>query len=267
MKIPFICVNYNSEEETIKYIDNIFTLDNSNVAFIIIVDNSPTLNSYEIIKTYIEAHKLENTVTLIRCENKGYFHGLNIGIKEAKKNNKTLGYMVVGNNDILFEKNFIKNLIHNKYQDDVLVIAPDIITTEGSHENPHVLHKMSRLRILKYDLFFSNYYLGKFFRLLKPSERPMQKHDPIGKNIYMGIGALYVLTPTFFKHFSELWDYVFLYGEEAILTGQINSVNGKIFYDPSLICFHNESSTTGKMEKKSKYEIVQNSYKIYRKYL
>lgn len=38
----------------------------------------------------------------------------------------------------------------------------------------------------------------------------------------MRIGSLYILTPNFFKHYEKLSEEAFLYGEEAILTGQIN---------------------------------------------
>ena len=83
----------------------------------------------------------------------------------------------------------------------------------------------------------------------------------------MGIGALYILTPNFFKYFKKLTEEVFLYGEEAVFAGQIASVNGEIYYEPVLVCYHNESSTTSNIGSKSKYKIIQNSYKIYRKYL
>jgi len=83
----------------------------------------------------------------------------------------------------------------------------------------------------------------------------------------MAIGAVYILSRNFFKYFNKLWDKVFLYGEEAILASQIESVNGKIIYEPTLKCYHNESSTTSKIIYKEKYMIIQKSYRIYRKYL
>lgn len=83
----------------------------------------------------------------------------------------------------------------------------------------------------------------------------------------MGIGALYILTPHFFKHFDQLWDELFLYGEEAVFGKQIDSVNGKIVYEPKLKCHHNESATTSRMSSRHKYEVVRSSYKIYKKYL
>ncbi|AZB02266.1 glycosyltransferase family 2 protein [Chryseobacterium joostei] len=268
MIIPFICVNYNSHEETIKYIDNVLLLDINGNTLIVVVDNSPTDVSFNILKKYVEEKSIsENKVVIIKKENRGYFQGLNDGIEFAQKKGINNTYFVVGNNDITFEENFIIKLLSYHAEDADMVIAPDVITTEGSHENPHVIDKMSFLRKLKYDVYFSNFAVAKILGKIKSTERRFNPHDPIKKKIYMGIGALYILTPNFFKHYEKLSEEVFLYGEEAILTGQINKVNGNIIYDPELICYHNESSTTSKMNLKHKYKIVQKSYKIYRKYL
>ncbi len=141
-------------------------------------------------------------------------------------------------------------------------MAPDVITIDKIHENPHVIHKMSFFRKLKYKIYFSNYYLAKLITQFYSAERKPKAFDPEAKYIYMGIGALYVLTPHFFSHFNSLWDDVFLYGEEAVLTGQVNSVGGKIWYEPSLKCDHNESASTSKIGSKTKYKIIQNSYRF-----
>lgn len=267
-KIPFICVNYNSREETIKYINNVLLLDTNNNAVVIVIDNSPTDESFNILKKYVNDHNIDREkVTILKKENRGYFQGLNDGIEFAQEKGIKDTFFVVGNNDITFDENFIPNLLSYKIDERDLVVAPDIVTTEGSHENPHVVEKMSFLRILKYDVFFSNYFVANLLGKIKSTERSFKPHDPVKRKIYMGIGALYILTPNFFKHFQKLSEEVFLYGEEAVLTGQVNSVNGNIIYDPSLICYHNESSTTSKMNSKHKYKIVQKSYKTYRKYL
>lgn len=269
MKFIFVCVNYNSEEETKKYIDNVLQLDYCEEAFVIAVDNSPTDESFNQLNLFVkERDYSERQVALLRRDNRGYFQGLNDGILYAKELGFSEGYFIVGNNDIIFKKNFISALKSIKIDEKTLVLAPDIITNDGSHENPHVLQKMSFLRKLKYDFFFFDYRLAKLSQRIKNTDvRPFKPHDPIRKEIYMGIGALYVLTPYFFEHFEILSEEVFLYGEEAILTGQLQSVNARIMYEPSLVCYHNESSTTSKMESVSKYHIIQKSYKIYRKYL
>ena len=79
--------------------------------------------------------------------------------------------------------------------------------------------------------------------------------------IHMGIGAIYILTEQFFEHFDELWDRVFLYGEEAVLAGQLASVKGRTFYYPNCIVYHKESLSTGKLPSKTKFKIYQESIK------
>lgn len=265
--IPFICVNYNSYEETLKYIDNVLSL--SEKTMVIIVDNSPTEGSHTIIKNYIEEKESHSRVKLLRRNNKGYFQGLNDGIIYAQNELQIQNtFYIVGNNDIIFREDFVENLYKIELQEKDLVLAPDIITTEGSHENPHVIERMGFLRKLKYKLYFSHFQVAKLMSKIKnPNQRPMKPYDPQRKKIYMGIGALYVLTPQFFNHFEKLTEEVFLYGEEAVFAGQISSVDGNIIYEPALVCYHNESSTTSRMDNRNKYEIIRKSYKIYKKYL
>lgn len=265
--IPFICVNYNSYQETIKFINNVLSLGSN--CIVIIVDNSPANVSYEMIGKYISDNNLLEKVYLLRRTNEGYFQGLNQGIDFAIKELKIIdSYYVIGNNDIIFDNNFVNNLNDIILSKNDLVLAPDVITNNGSHENPHVITKMSFLRKLKYHIYFSNYSIAKVLEKIKnPNQRPFKQYDSKRKKIHMGIGALYILTPYFFQYFDKLTEEVFLYGEEAVLAGQINSVNGNIIYEPKLICYHNESSTTSKISTKEKYEIIRKSYKIYKKYL
>ncbi|WP_316770949.1 glycosyltransferase family 2 protein [Pedobacter frigiditerrae] len=268
MIIPFICVNYHSKGETVKYIENVLSLSSADKAKVIIVDNSKSEDDFLYLQNYIKEKQTASRVDLIRVEeNKGYFHGLNVGIAHAQQVGVSNSFYVIGNNDILFKQDFIVKLQSLHLSDDTLVISPDVVTKEDSHENPHVVHKMSAIRKIKYDVYFSHYIIAKLLGKFKSTERRFKELDPNKKFIYMGIGALYILTPKFFYYFDSLWDKVFLYGEEAVFAGQIRSVSGKILYDPSLVCYHNESATTSQMETKFKYNVVRTSYKTYRKYL
>lgn len=266
MKLVFVCVNYNNSEVTLNYISNVLGIKGDYDLKIVVVDNAS--NEVDVNELYqgIQVLKNEDVVLLISDSNLGYFKGLNLGIKWALDNSYNQ-YQIVGNNDLEFFPDFLKNLEQLDVKKNELVLAPDVITIEGIHENPHVIHKMSFLRKLKYEIYFSNYYLAKLITLFYSAERKPKVYDPIKKHIHMGIGALYILTPNFFKHFDKLWDDVFLYGEEALLAGQIISVDGKIVYEPLLKCNHNESATTSKMGTKYKYKVIQSSYKIYKKYL
>ena len=266
--IPFICVNYNTSAETKKYISNVKSLALAEQALIIIVENSPGEEDFNELDLHIDQNYADDkNVVLLRRENNGYFQALNEGIRYAAKKGISQIFHVVGNNDITFQKDFIVYMLKADLDEKTLVLAPDVVSNEGFHENPHVLYPMGLGRKLKYDLYFSHYKIGNLLTRRKSTERKFKPYDPNRKVIHMGIGALYVLTPNFFRYFSELWEEVFLYGEEAVLAGQLSTVQGKTMYEPSLVCFHNESSSTSQMTSKRIYQLMQRSYRTYRKYL
>lgn len=266
--IVFICVNYHGFEETQKYILNIHSLKSELKLYVIVVDNSNTDDDYLKLNKFIRDEELNYNTKIIRSNNNGYFQGLNKGLDFIKENNYNPLYYVIGNNDITFDEDFVEILCKMQLQKNELIFAPDVITNNGSHENPHVKKRIGKIKKMTFDIYYSNYYIARFINLFyKTNNRKFKSYDPFRQEVYMAIGAIYILTQNFFIFFDRLWEKVFLYGEEAILAGQVNSVNGKIIYEPKLKCFHNESSTTSRINNKDKYKIVQNSYRIYREYL
>ncbi|EFE4714346.1 TPA: glycosyltransferase family 2 protein, partial [Escherichia coli] len=200
--------------------------------------------------------------------NLGYFGGLNLGLKGLPRNHP----IVVGNNDLVYESNFTQIISQTTYPDDALVIAPNVITKDGYHQNPHCRKRVSKFRKFLYDIYFSNYIAAlvltwgsRFLNYLKGGRN--NSFDQGRGYIHMGIGACYVLMPSFFKYFDELDNKVFLYGEEAYLAGQLMEVNGKIFYEPDAIVHHEESATLAKVASKTKYGYMKSSYYDYKKYL
>lgn len=263
----FVTVNHNCFSETKEYILSIMSLNGIFKKHIIIIDNSTTEDDYIVISNYIKENNFE-FVSVVRTENEGYFQALNRGIEISKIKNLNPKFYIVGNNDITFQDNFLDTLHQMKINHNELIIAPDVITKDGSHENPHSINRVSKIKRFSFDIFYSNYYISKFINMFYgTNKRKYKSFNPHRQEIYMAIGAVYVISQHFFEYFAKLWDEVFLYGEEAVLAGQIASVKGKIIYEPSLKCYHNESSTTSKINNKKKYKIIQKSYRIYSKYL
>jgi GT2 family glycosyltransferase len=270
----FITVNYNNVAYTLKYIDSILNQRVSGTEpEIIIVDNNSNRNDM----TQLDTIKAKNVRILKNDQNLGYFKALNIGIAFAMDNlvNKapcTRNHIVVSNNDVEFDSRFMGRLSEMEYSGDTLAVAPNVISSDGYNENPHCIRRLSRLRKLGYRVYVSNYYLGKalywFVQKLKNIRGP-RKNDQAGipQFIYMGIGACYILTEHFFRHFSRLDDRVFLWGEEALLAGQIASVGGRIWYEPGLVLHHKESSTVSRVPSRQAYDIWKESFRIYSKYL
>lgn len=259
----FITVNYNNSKVTIEYVERLESLK----VMIIIIDNNSEISDFTELEGQLKFKK--NVIIIRNNENIGYFKGLNVGLDYIKKNNIKAPFVTIGNNDLIFEINYLIKLQQVNYNENVLAIAPDVYTLENNHQNPHVIEKVSIIRKSFYRLYFSNFYLGNFMMKLykKTKKNNVNIFLDQEKYIYMGIGAVYILTENFFKHFDRLNDDVFLWGEEALFGNQIKSVNGVILYTPNVKIQHLESLTTKKIPTKIKYKQMQKSFKIYSKFL
>lgn len=277
MNFVFIAVNYNGAAHTENYLQSLqeMTLPNGDKLEAIIVDNKSADEDLEKVQTSVARRPFARLIA--QDHNPGYFRGLNAGIESCPKNDDTS--FIVGNNDLKFATDFLVNLKEIPYEKDVLVIAPNITTLSGRRQNPHVVKKVPTSELVKTRIYFSNYYIGQTARLINQAlaswihkMRPISSHqthapEPGRMKIKRGIGACYVLTPHFFHHYQRLDDRVFLWGEEALLSHQVESVGGCTLYDPSIKITHCESASVRFIQKRERYEIVKASYKIYKPYL
>ncbi len=269
MRIVFICVNYNNSIITIDYIESINKINNSGETNfkIIVVDNNSFSEELLILENYLQNVKYPNIEFIKNNENLGYFRGLNCGINSL--NNLDYDFIIIGNNDLSFSVDFFENLQKQKYSNDVLVLAPNIIRLDGIHQNPHFVYKFTKLQNIYRSLYFSNYYISILCQFLyniikyfyKTSDRK-DHHKEL--KIFMGYGACYILTKNFFKYFINLDSPVFLMGEEGILTNQILSVNGSILYTPKLVVLHLDHTSIGKLNNKKLYNFSRDSYKVFK---
>jgi GT2 family glycosyltransferase len=274
-KIAFICVNYNNAQITNEWVESIlncFEYDSSFVDIIIIDNNS---RESEILLLKAMKGKYAQIDIIFSDRNVGYFGGLNIGIKFLENLNQ-YKYVIIGNNDITFAKNFITLLKNEQHEGNVYIIAPSVVTDEGRMQNPHIVDRVNPLDILKTRLYFSNYYLGQFIKIAYQPLKGLQKilKKKSNKQQYLermvikrGIGACYILTKEFLKFCRYLDDRVFLWGEEALLSHQVEENGGVTLYDPAFLVNHHESVSVSLIEQKKRYYMVRESYRIYKDYL
>lgn len=263
----FIAVNYNNFQLTEKYAQSIEKFNADNHINIIIVDNNSEEQDYKALKKSLK--DIKNLKIIRNNKNIGYFAGLNTGITSV--GNKKDSIFIVGNNDIEFKNNFLSELDKIKYDDNVCVIAPNIITLDGYNQNPHYINKLSRKKKLFFKIYFSNYYICKvllyLISIFKKFSKKSNKYCNSEMIIYQGVGACYILTANFFKFYSKLDDGVFLWGEEALLAHQLESINGKMLYSPNMVVYHKENLSVNRIKSKEAYKIGQESYSIYSKYI
>ncbi len=261
MTVAFICVNYNNVNYTKQFIESIRKI--STDIKIVIVDNDSNENDIVELKKIHD----ENVEVIFSDKNVGYFRGLNLGINAIDA--KNYDFVVIGNNDLYFESNFVEELKKMQVNNDILCIAPNIIRLDGIHQNPHIINKFGFKENLYRKLYYSNYYvsivLQKFYNSLKfminPTNRVGNEKEMI---ITMGYGACYILNKNFFNHFKELDAPNFLMEEEGVLANQVLSVGGKTLYFPNLIVNHHDHTSIGKIPSKKLYNFAKESYKHYK---
>jgi GT2 family glycosyltransferase len=265
----FVCTNYNNSHFTRDFVFSIVSaeyFDNSRHK-IVVVDNSDNESEYENLKLILEIYPF---VVVIRPEvNLGYFRGLNEGIKFIRKMFPEINNILIGNNDLKIKSDFFRSLEHivdllDKYP----VIAPDIITLDGIHQNPHVKDKVSWFKLLILDVYYSNYNLGKFmFSINKIIFRFFRKSDvdhQFEGEILQGYGACYILSRVFFDNFAILDAPTFLMGEEAFLSLQIKKIGYYPYYTNKIKISHIDHATVSKVDSYLFWKISSESHRIYR---
>ncbi len=270
IKLGFIFTNFNNTKFTESAIKSISESD-AKYAPVIIVDNAS--KQEHVIKLRSIANEYNNVKLICNVENIGYFKGLNVGIKLGKNQYPQVKYWIIGNNDLTFSKDILAQVLSNQsILNDYPVISPNIITIDGIPQNPHVISKISKFREVIYDLYHFNYYLAGFIKKLakfthRYTDRDDEAHHEEAMEIYQGYGACYILTPTFFENFEELWSPTFLMYEEFFLSKQLEEKGYKIFYEPSIRIQHHWHATTTELPKRLYWEFSRNAHKEYRKHI
>ena len=272
MEYYLVIVKYNNSDVTINCIQSTKKILGKKFSKIMVVDNNSNDLDRNRLCCFIKKESCVNIELLKLDSNIGYFPAINQGILALGLFGKRDFFLVIGNNDLFFPNNFIKKLSAIVVDENIFVISPDILTPQGIHQNPHVIHRISFFRRLLYKFYFCSYPIAYMLTFLggklnlnrrEVSRKGYEKEQIIR----MGFGACYIILPQFIQKVGLLDESVFLMGEEALLGNQVYSHNGKILYTPRVCVYHQDHSTFKKMPPRSTYYITRKSYRIYKKYL
>jgi GT2 family glycosyltransferase len=268
MKIGFAFTNYNNSRLSIQAAQSIASNHGDCSYEIVLVDNASTEEERQILAAP-DALPTHCSV-LWNATNVGYFDGLNLGMDALRERSPHYDAIVIGNNDLVFERGFFDGL---KRRTDAIaqhsVVAPDIITLDLEHQNPHVISGVSRFRELVWDLYFSNFRLSQFIgwsvRQLRglAGRKDHQAHADEGP-IYQGYGACYIMTPRFFATYGRLWSPGFVMGEEFYLARQLAARGEQMYYVPDIPVRHHDHATVSKLPSRRLWEMTRQYHRIYR---
>ena len=268
MNVCYVCTNFNNSAITLGAVETLKKNKGHQIK-VVVVDNASRDSEVEILL----AAQNDDFIVLSLKENVGYFAGLNAGIRYCKEHFPDYEWLAIGNNDLQFPVDFIDCL--EKASDRLsqyAVISPDIVTLDGDHQNPHVISRISVIREIFYDIYYSNYLLGRLVHRLAKStyvftRRGDEKEWEQARPIYQGHGSLYILTPRFFTKFDELWAPTFLMSEEFFLSKQLSDQGEVVYYDPAIQVRHLWHATLSDVPSKARWEMAKQAHHVYRQYV
>lgn len=155
MQVAYVILHFQVTQETINCVESLLQNFGIDDQYILIVDNGSTNNSVEILTEKFADKK--NVLLLKTGANLGFANGNNVGYKFAREK---LGTDIVAilNNDIVIEDNcFTDKLIKACIAcSDSAVLAPDIITPIGIHQNPARIEQIS-IRQVQHNLTYNRF--------------------------------------------------------------------------------------------------------------
>jgi GT2 family glycosyltransferase len=275
MRIGCVFTNYNNSSYTRAAIASLHAGRRWSDLRVTVVDNKSRDDDIQSLKDMVE--EFPGVELLLNATNIGYFPSLNVGLKRLLTKYPDIQHLVVGNNDLVFPDNFVETVQrHRDVFDTWAVVAPDLVTVDGVHQNPHVLYPISRTRKLIWELYFLSYGAAVLIRhaaritrqfTVREERAPDSKLYETPGPIEMGLGACYLLGPVFLRHFSRLWAPTFMMQEELFLYEQLKAIGQMTYYDPRFVVLHHDHATTDGLPSRRYWQIARDAHRVYKRYL
>jgi len=208
--IYIIILNYQSFQDTIKYVECLQQQKNIKLN-ILIVDNCSPNKSFDILKNqFLNC----NNVEVIKSErNGGYAYGNNFGLRHIE--NKNIDYILISNNDIEIADTLLLSKMIQKYEklENPAFVSP---TMYIGNKPSRLL--ASKLPALLDDLVESLRVFNFFFKNIRTYDIPKQSK-------YFEVdclpGSFFMAKKNIFYEIGLLDEKTFLYMEEAILAYKV----------------------------------------------
>lgn len=243
MNILLTCVNYNSYNELLHFLDSIeiaFNRSEDINLTVCVADNSSNKQKMDLCGYNFECH-------CYSFQNLGYLGGAT-RVFESLPNMHIFDYVIISNVDLVVDELFFKNFPHCEDQ-SLGWISPSIISLhEDRDKGVGLATRPSALKLKLLMLMFRFPWLEYLVEnSLYKRKKFTHKNSEIEKNIYSGHGSFIILTKYFFKVYPHMHYPMFLWGEELFL-GELMRIQGlRVVYNPLLKVYDSEHISTSKM--------------------
>ncbi|WP_430495682.1 glycosyltransferase [Leuconostoc mesenteroides] len=264
--LVFVILHYQSFDETAAETMHIIN-DLSGKNRVVIVDNASPNGSGKKLEELFLNNK--NVDVILSHNNTGYGKGNNLGIRYALEKYSP-NFIILANNDIEFKQNNFSELLQESFQKKNFdILGPDIFVPEtGIHQNPkqsnsYTIEQVQKINNNSRRLLNQNKLLFSFRANLKRVSRLRKfviqkrkatsiKTDTIQLNVVLH-GSLLVFSKQFFeKKMIPFDEKTFFYFETEILDRKMKELNMIAKYDPSMLVYHHQNTSTRQSFKNAK---------------
>jgi GT2 family glycosyltransferase len=192
--------------------------------------------------------KIEDRVTYVTAQNKGYSHGVNTGIALALKHGST--HYAVVNPDIVFDTNFVLHATHSLADHPRTIIGGKIYYAPGFEFHT----KTPTIDTIPYPLVPDRYYLWYAgatvdWNHATVTHRGVDSKDNEDFDISSATDLVSGCCMIYDKTVHDIvgaWDTnYFMYYEDADYCERAKQRGIKIFYDPTIVLWHKNAQSTG----------------------
>ena len=258
MKTAIIILNYNSEDDTIRFVNEIKEFNVLDK--IIVVDNLSPNGDFERLKV-LESEKVD----VIQSErNGGYSYGNNYGIKHMEKLGEQFEYVIISNPDICITEDAIKATVSFLEKNDKAAIAaPKMLNKEG---NP-IRRSAWKIRKPGLDMVNSTrttqLLFNAAFKKGEYSEYDFEREVLLVEAVS---GAFFAIKYEVLREIDYFDENVFLFYEEDILATKVKKMGYKAYSLNHVTFNHFESNSINKaMSYYKKMKRLQASKMYYQK--
>ncbi|MDG7882395.1 glycosyltransferase [Streptococcus pneumoniae] len=279
MNFCFVILHYRTSNDTIECIKSIQKLEGDYK--IVIVDNASQNGSIERVEALFANN--DEIVIIKNTKNLGFAAGNNIGYAYARTQIKADMIAVLNNDIVIKQKDFI-NRIFELYRNSQFHIAgPDIVSlVDGHHQSP-VVEKINSIskankELFKYRILRIINKIGLYELMTRQPKKELNRisvADPMRyqENVILH-GSFVIFSPLYVSEEGCAFrPDTFMYMEEPILYEYCMLKNYKTVFDPSIVIYHKEDSSTNSLynaayaKREFVFKNMIRSLKIYRSLL
>lgn len=232
-------LDFNSKKETINCLKSIKKIKVGNFKLNIMLINNGSREKLNIKEDFVKPISLK---IIENSSNLGFSGGHNISFKYAIKNN--FNYVLILNNDVELDQNFLKEMILAiESSDSIGIVVPKIYFSPGNefHKDRYKKDEIGRVFWYAGGKFDWDNVIG-FHRGV--DEVDIGQYNKRVETDY-ATGCCALIKTEVLKKAGLFDEKYFLYYEDGDLSLRIKKSGYKIIYEPKAVVYHNNAGSSG----------------------